>query len=130
MATLKDKDTQAPHDGEPVALESIPVRVFTHRQAGQWSAIAVDYTIVGQGDTHDEAMQRLGELLCSYLESCVRDGISIADARRPIGRRWWLELRLEQILGRVLHRVHRVSDGARTERFNLPAGGVDGCQPA
>lgn len=129
MATVKDRNIQAPHDGEPVEPE-IPVRVFVHRQAGAWSAIAVDYTIIAQGDTHDEAVQRVGELLCSYLNSCARDGMSLEQARRPIGWRWWTQLRFEQFVGRLLRRVPRVGDGARTERFSLPVGGVDGCQPA
>jgi hypothetical protein len=128
MATVKDKDSHA-HDGEAAELESIPVHVFVHRQAGRWSAIAVDYTIVGQGDTHDEAMQRLGELLVSYLNSCVHDGMSLEEAKRPISRRWRAQLRLELLIARALRRVHEMSGGARTERFSLP-GGFDGCQPA
>ena len=130
MTPVKDKGIDAPPGRDQDALEPLPVRVFVHRQDGRWSAIAIDYTIVGQGETHDEALERLGELLCSYLVSCVRDGKSIRDAERPIGWRWSLELRLEHLVDRLRRAMHRASRGAQAEKVNLPVGGFDGCQPA
>lgn len=91
------------HDGS----ESLLVKVFLGYQAGHWHAIAGDYTVLGQGDTPEQAVLRMSEMLGDYFSEVHRDGGSLADAHRPISFRWRLELLAREMLGRVQRLVHR-----------------------
>jgi hypothetical protein len=62
--------------------------VYVRRQGGQWHATAIDYSIVASGDTPEEAARKLAAMVDDYRELCARDGVSPADARRPLPPRW------------------------------------------
>lgn len=61
---------------------------FLRRQGGQWHATAIDYSIVGSGDTPEEAFHSLQAMVDEYLACCEREGLSPEEAMRPLPPRW------------------------------------------
>lgn len=68
---------------------------FVRRQGGQWHATAIDYSIVGSGDSPEEALESLNGLVAAYLDSCAREGLSSDDARRPVSLGWSLSFAVD-----------------------------------
>ncbi len=124
MSIVKDREAASPEGDAPHPVYD--VRVFVGPEGGRWSAVAIDFTIVGEGSTQDEALHRLCGALASYLNSCARDGLEFEEMRRPISRQWYLRLRLEALLGQALALVTRRSAVTHRARLSLPDG-LDGC---
>jgi hypothetical protein len=84
--------------------EVIRVPIWLVREADNWQALAANFDIVGQGATEGLALENLQELVSDYLSSCAEDGMSFADAQRPIP----LKERLRLELGRLLTPLRRL----------------------
>jgi methylmalonyl-CoA mutase N-terminal domain/subunit len=89
--------------------KQVDVHIVLRRQDGRWSATAVDYSVVGQGASAEEAIDEVVSGVVSYLRWCLRDGLSLEEARRPIGWRWRLELDAYKQVERVRHLLNRPS---------------------
>lgn len=94
----------ASHD-EVVArlIDRLPeeIRVFAGPQDGAWVAHAVDFDIVGEGDTRDEALQTLFRLIDAYLHSVVELDEVESHVPRPAPRHVIAQLYGRVILSRV-----------------------------
>jgi hypothetical protein len=99
------------------AYESVLIRTFLGRQDGQWNAIAVDYTVIGVGDSPGEAVNRMLEMWTDYVSLVVRDGGTLKDAKRPISRKFALELKLRSLLAVGKHLVSRAKASRDIEVF-------------
>ena len=66
-------------------LQGRPVYLMLSRDHDQWYAEAVDYEIVGVGDTRDEARDASLRLLQAYLRSIQSRGGDEASARHRRG---------------------------------------------
>lgn len=89
--------------------KQIDVHLVVRREDERWSAVAVDYTIVGQGTTPDEAVEAAMDAVVSYLRWCHDDGMTLDEARRPIPGRWRLEIEAQRLIGRLRETLHRPS---------------------
>lgn len=104
MPVMSDQATKQP----PANAESWPdvvrVSVWLVREQNSWQALAAEFDIVGQGASEGLALRNLQELVVSYLDSCIEDGMTFKEARSPIPARE--RLRLE--LGRLLMPLYRL----------------------
>jgi hypothetical protein len=53
-------------------------------KSGLWEAILPSFSIAGQGESLDDAIENAVDLLRDYLALSARDGLSYWDARRPL----------------------------------------------
>jgi hypothetical protein len=100
-----------PDKAAPIGAAStnrLLVEVYLRHQDGRWNAVAPDYTVVGVGDTRQQALDSMLEMLEDYLVLCAEDGVAPRDARRPISRAWKLELQLELMVGAMGGAVRRL----------------------
>lgn len=88
----------APTDPEP---ETLSIRIVLSPEGDHWSALLPDYTIAGRGDDAQAAALDACELLFDYLAACDTDGISLADARRPLPWKWRLEVSAKLAVSRL-----------------------------
>jgi hypothetical protein len=56
-------------------------------ESGLWEAIIPAYSIAGQGESLDAAIENAGELLLDYFVLSARDGLSYWDTYRPLPMR-------------------------------------------
>ena len=112
--TMATADTNPANRRSLVDEQAFPdIWAYTRRQGGQWHATALDYSIVGSGATREEALRKLRDMVDAYLVSCAEDGLSPADARRPISPRWTLSL-LGDLVGEAVRlALHRRSGRGR-----------------
>jgi len=89
--------------------KQVDVHVVLRRQDGRWSATAVDYSVVGQGVSPEEAIDEVIGSVVSYLRWCLRDGLTLEEARRPISWKWRLELDAFKQVERVRQLLKRPS---------------------
>jgi hypothetical protein len=82
--------------------------VLNPRDDGTWAGIAVDYTVVGTGDSPEAATKALEGMLIDYLNWCLADGMTLEQARRPISRSWRSRLFLRRQRGRVFGSRRRI----------------------
>jgi hypothetical protein len=97
----------------------IRTKVFYGREDGHWFALDATFDVATIGATEDEALESLLGMVCSYLNSCVQDGMSFAEAQRPIPLRRRAKLRAEALLSKPL-RIARANIGARESEMLLP----------
>jgi predicted RNase H-like HicB family nuclease len=96
--------------------ERLAVTVFVHWEEDHWSAVIPDFTITGRGDTPEAAIANAGEGLCGYLDLCRSQGMSFEDARRPISRRWRMQIRAALLRTRIVRKL----GGHGAEERSLP----------
>lgn len=115
MMTMPTTSPAQDEKDQPTAepLE-IVTRVFLRWEDDHWAAISVDYTIVGTGPTMNDAIVDMIALIEDYLSWCIRDGLSLDEARRHISPAWALRLRGEVALGRVMKRIKHRPLASRT----------------
>lgn len=90
---------------------TILLKVFLGKQDGIWNAIAMDYTVVGTGDTVGSAVASMLELLGDYFTLCwEKDGVRPPDALRPLPRKWRAELRLRSMVAHALRFVRHARE--------------------
>lgn len=70
---------------------------FVRHQGGQWHATSLDYSLVGSGESPEEALESLRSMAAAYLESCARDGLSPREALRPVPLRWSLSFFVDSL---------------------------------
>lgn len=101
----------------------IPVQLVVRREHDHWSAIAIDYTITGQGASAEDAVQDAIDSLCFYLVCGLRDGESLEQLKRPISAGWRLRIQSEFLAGKLARHASRLP---RLERraLQLPDGGT------
>jgi hypothetical protein len=85
--------------------DDLEVRVATQRRHGQWYALAVDYNIVGQGETKRTAIEQLFGLLAMYWAVHFKRGTAFEDTRRPTRRRTKLAIALGTVLSTLARRA-------------------------
>lgn len=117
---------EAPADGRdgishPAGDSPSFIRAFLDIEGDHWVAIATDYTIIGVGDSSDQAAHRMLELLDEYLRLCHEEGKTLDEARRPISAKWRLELRARAAVWSVLRRLNRARR-ARDVEVMIPRG--------
>lgn len=125
MATAEKPadDRQAANDVLPGWPRVIRSKVFYGREDEHFFAIDADFDIVTQAATVDEALASLSRLLCSYLNSCVADGITLDEARRPIPVRLRLKLHAQAILTGPLHALRKSTAGTHESEILFPDSG-------
>ena len=107
MPVMSDQATKQPSASAESWPDVIRVSVWLVRERDSWQALAAEFDIVGQGASEGLALRNLQELVISYLDSCIEDGMTFEEARSPIpiGERLRLELgRLLMPLYRLRHR--------------------------
>lgn len=115
---------EKPTDGRDRRIadsQVVQVHTFVRHQGGQWHATAADYTIVGSGETPRLAIDQMLELLADYFAMCAAEGLSLEESRRPIGRRW--QLQLQALV--ALSRLRRQAAAVRELRVPSSGAGVD-----
>lgn len=60
------------------------IRVWLLPEDNNWVAVAPDFDVVTQGRDQALALRSLEGMLLSYLDDCVNEGLSFAQAKRPI----------------------------------------------
>jgi hypothetical protein len=60
------------------------VRVWLLPEDDNWVAVAPDFDVVTQGRDEALALKSLEGMLLEYLDCCADEGLSYADARRPV----------------------------------------------
>lgn len=60
------------------------VRVWLLPEDDNWVAVAPDFDVVSQGRDEALALQSLEGMIVEYLENCCNEGLSFAEAKRPI----------------------------------------------
>ena len=88
---------------------------------GHWEAIIPAFTVFGMGDTAAEATQDAIEILHDYFLLCARDGMSFAEAFRPMGPRVYARIGRLALAGAARSVAGRVS-----KRFTWPGGPAHG----
>jgi hypothetical protein len=124
------------HNGERVAVVEAPgsvpsqlpsgwvpddvvVRAWARRNAGYgWETLIPEFSIAGMGGSLDAAIENAVELLDDYLLLCSRDGMSFAEARRPLPTRDMARLLGEFTVGRVVGKLSFGNSGRK--RLDLP----------
>ena len=84
---------------------------------GGWEVVIPMFSIVGRGESIDEAMHEARELLEDYLRMCVDDGLTYAEAKRPIPDRWLVPLALATVRSMVGHRLRHSARRLRIMRI-------------
>ena len=84
-------------------------RCYAKRIDGQWVAICIDFALVTQGDTFDEARRLLEAQIDSYIEDAYT--VDRQYARELLSRRAPLVYRLEYHSLRLIFKIARVSAG-------------------
>ena len=72
---------------ESTCITVVAIYDFQHQR---WEAFTPAFSVAGQGDTVDEAVEQTLTLLRRYLALCARDGMTFEEARRRIDWRWAL----------------------------------------
>jgi predicted RNase H-like HicB family nuclease len=66
-------------------LPKLTVHALIGRRNGQWYALATEYSVVGMGETEQDARDNLSGLLEAYLRTFYEQGRAFHEARRPVG---------------------------------------------
>lgn len=93
--------THGPKDTAATDQQSVSVQIFMRREGDHWSAVAPDFTIAGRGDTPDEALANVAQLLADYLVVSLREGVSVEDAKRRPPLAWRIRHHARQTLARL-----------------------------
>lgn len=81
------------------------LRIATKRENGRWFALVEEFDITGMGDTENEAVQQMFDLLGAYLWAHFADGNTFADAKRPIPLSLKLRIRLDNRIDKLRRRA-------------------------
>lgn len=97
---------QGPREDSAVTItESIPVEVVARPEEDHWSAVILDFSIAGRGDSPRAAIENAVTLLGDYLTVSLRDGLTVQEARRPAPRGYRTKVRAAILLARLRHRA-------------------------
>lgn len=77
---------------------TLPVQWWARRPAA-WQVIDRDHTIVGMGESPQEAWRSMAGQRALYLEACWRE---CHDPHRPVPRSWWLHVGVRMALSRLV----------------------------
>lgn len=103
-------DTHQPQDADSgsrfTITEHFPVQIVARREDDHWSAVILDFTIAGRGDTPHEAVENAARLLGDYLTVSAREGLTLQEARRPAPLQLRARLRAELLWDRLRHRAN------------------------
>lgn len=64
----------------------LAIRVWLLPEEDHWVAVAPDFDVVSQGRDEALALQSLEVMVLEYVHGCEDDGLSFAEAHRPIPR--------------------------------------------
>jgi hypothetical protein len=107
MPVMSDQATKQLPESAQSWPDVIRVSVWLVREQDGWQALASEFDIVGQGASEGLALRNLQELVISYLDSCIEDGMSFEEARSPIPLKERLRLELGRLLTPLHHLLHR-----------------------
>jgi hypothetical protein len=96
----------APDDFPPEVLARVRAwlprdfdwRVATKTEGDHWFALAMDFDIIGRGDTKDSAEDELFELLGAYLASYLVQDKPFEDAVRPVSKTLRLRIHVATVI--------------------------------
>lgn len=108
MPVMSDQATKQPPANAESWPDVIRISVWLVREKGSWQALAAEFDIVGQGASEGLALRNLQELVVSYLDSCIEDGMIFEEARSPIPARERLRLELGRLLTPLRRLHHRL----------------------
>lgn len=80
-------------------------RCATKREHDRYFALALDFDITGRGDSPEEAVAEMRELLGFYLGSYLRDGVPFEKTLRPVPRRLRMRIHLSSKILNLLDRI-------------------------
>lgn len=99
------------------------VRVWLLPEDNSWVAVAPDFDVVTQGRDEALALQSLEGMIVEYLDICCSEGLSYAEAKRPIPLAERLRFYLNWITSRPRKWLKR--RGPAREGLFLPAAHVN-----
>lgn len=73
----------------------------------QWEALVPEFAIAGMGASSQDAIANAFQLLDDYLVLCAEEGKSFADAYRPVGTKWKLDILVEAIAAALTKKRRR-----------------------
>lgn len=86
----------------------------------RWEAILPGFSIVGMGDTAEDAADQAMSLLREYFALCAADGLTFEESHRRLGRRWvWAAV--AAVTRAYVHERRRKLAVRRLHRSVLPA---------
>jgi len=88
--------------------------VCQRADAHVWEVTLPEWSIVGRGQSFEEASRQAGELLDDYFRMCAAEGVSYQESRRSMPASWYAQAVAEAVTYALLRRVRRTSERART----------------
>lgn len=72
-------------------IDQLILKCYAKQEDNAWIAVCLDLTLATQGDSYQEAKQKLEEQIVFYVEEALQDkdyGAQLLSRRAPIS--WWL----------------------------------------
>lgn len=82
--TVAERSAGSTADSQAEWPDVFAVRVWLLPEDDNWVAVAPDFDVVSQGRDEALALRSLERMILQYLEGCCDEGLSFADAKRPI----------------------------------------------
>lgn len=119
MAADETRAMEIPAGWVPDGTYITVVAIFDF-QRQRWEAFTPAFSVAGEGDSVDEAVEQTMSLLRNYFALCARDGMTFEDTHRRMGWRWALAA-LRAAARAWLHDRRRRHAVHRLRRSVLPA---------
>jgi predicted RNase H-like HicB family nuclease len=91
--------------------QQLILKCYAKQEQGLWIAVCLDLTLATQGETYQEAKQKLEEQIAFYLEEALQDeeyGSQLLSRRAPISS--WLEYYFIALNNLLFHKASVVFD--------------------
>jgi hypothetical protein len=116
-------ESNLPEGWVPEGAAVLVIAKQDDRDESLWESIVPEFSIVGRGESADDAYNNALELLDDYLMLCAREGRAFEEAKRPVSPHpaelpLLRELLSYWIHSKVPHRM--VSTRHREERYRVP----------
>jgi predicted RNase H-like HicB family nuclease len=121
-ATTDTRDAAVVHDAATAEMirARLPkkLRVFVGPEDEVWLAHAVQFDIVGQGDTPDEAIESMFSLITDYVRTAIAyEGVE-QFSLTPAPRKVVLALQAKVAIGTVMRALHHGARSVKSSAFD------------
>lgn len=94
------------------------LRVFVGPEDEVWLAHAVEFDIVGQGDTPDDAIESMFSLITDYIQTAIEyEGVDRFELT-PAPRKVVLALQAKVAIGTVMRAMHHGARSVKSSAFD------------
>jgi hypothetical protein len=87
MAANETTELQIPRGWIPAGT-CIDIVAIYDFDRGRWEAFTPAFSVAGEGESVEDAVDQMMTLLLGYFEACARDGMTFEQAHRAMGWRW------------------------------------------